>query len=110
VIRPEQRVGQVALETESGKGIKEMAKKRVGIALAVFVTAALLMGLLSKSDVVKSAYCWDCWGNCKKCVWTDDHGWQCQTEEIRNNFFCYCTGGGASLCNLSYDKVCAQKN
>ena len=84
-----------------------MKKVKVFLALFVFVALLTTIGLLTKSDVVKSAYCWDCYGGCKKCVYVGGE-WECQPEVERNNFFCFCSGGGQELCNLSYDKVCAQ--
>lgn len=85
-----------------------MEKKKLLAALTVFITTLLFIGLLSKSDVVKSAYCWDCYGGCQKCVYEPPVGWQCKSEEVRNNFFCFCSGGGEELCNLSSGRYCAQ--
>lgn len=88
-----------------------MKKNKTIVALTALIATLSLIGLLSNTDVVKSAYCWDCFGGCQKCVY--DPGTQeydCAPETVRNNWFCFCSqaGGGSELCNLSYDKLCAQ--
>lgn len=90
----------------------EVEKKKNIMVLATFIVLLSLIGLLSNSDVVKSAYCDDeyyCSGGCLKCVWNGDQ-WVCRPETIKKGYFCFCSdgGGGSQICELSYTKICRQ--